>query len=202
MLFVIYLCIVFLKHITALSRSERIYMKGHFSDSKSRAFPRWTSDIFGGPWFINTATKIPVPHHTSKNRPVSLCHKNKQTWSSSGLSSRIRKTLETNCGKRIRWKWICHLGWDFSIEPEDCASGEKCGEKLDEKSQWLDWIHRIHPRFGLHNLSVLIPAQSPYMFQSFSKLICFVTNILFDLYIFFLLCRLWHRSWGWAWLLF
>lgn len=35
-----YLCIVFLTHITALSRSERIYMKGHFSDSKSRAFPR------------------------------------------------------------------------------------------------------------------------------------------------------------------
>lgn len=121
---------------------------------------------------------------------------------SSGLSSRIRKTLETNCGKRIRWKRICHLGGDFSIEPEDCASGEKCGEKLDEKSQWLDSSDSPKICASQSKCSEK-PAQSPFLWKVLFKLICFVTNILFDLYIFFSWfadCR--HRSWGWAWLLF
>ena len=78
---------------------------------------------------------------------------NKKT--SSGLSSRIRKALETNCGKWIRWKWIYHLGGDFSIEPEDGASVKNLERNWMKNSQWLDWIHRIHPRFGKNNLVFL-----------------------------------------------
>lgn len=192
-----YLCIVFLKHITALSRSERIYMKGHFSDSKSRAFPRWTSDIFGGPWFINTAKKYRYRITPLKIGRFPCATKTKQK-TSSGLSSRIRKTLETNCGKWIRWKWIYHLGGDFSIEPEDCASVKNV------ERNWMknrnDWIHRIHPRFGLHNL-VFLYQHNLHIWKSFSNwyfsLPIFVWSITF-----FLVCRLLHRCWGWAWLLF